>query len=325
MNVHHLAGTAWFAIRDCAMSDNIYKYISSDVFNLVFQRDGFCGVKCSFPKDYNDPFELFLGVDLTVTPELLATYRDIVQDLPQYPTTCFSKSPIVTPMWAHYAGNHSGFVLEFDAKALRHSFERIAIRNVAYKDEPDQSIVQSLQRAAVIAKPRHAIWLQSEVLGQAYFSKHKAWSYEQECRLVDEYGYSEDVAGNWILFMPIECITSVIVGRNFPAALLDATLTIAQDNELGWYRSNIGKSHAMPFLTDRADEVFVFNGENIEPAEHVCKSCSEPLAANRELCPWCSITEEDEIDAADRNPLRILDHFGELEGYYDAIDKIRGK
>lgn len=306
------------------MADKIYKYFSSDVFNLVFQREGFCGVKCSFPKDYNDPFEPFLGVDLTVSPELLATYRDIVQDLPQYPTTCFSKSPIVTPMWAHYADNHSGFVVEFDAEALRRSFERIAIRDVAYKDRPDQSIVRSLQRAAVVAKPRHAIWLQMEVLGQAYFSKHEAWTYEQECRLVDEYDYSEDVAGNRILFMPIECVTSVIVGRNFPAASLDATMTFAQGNDLDWYRSVIGKSRAMPFLTDRSDEVFVFNGECIEPAENICESCSEPIAASRELCPWCSITEEDEINAAGRNPLRILEHFGELEGYYDAIDKIGG-
>jgi hypothetical protein len=304
------------------MSANIYKYFSSDVLSLIFQREGFCGVKCSLPKDYNDPFELFLGVDLTVSPDLLATYREIVQDLPQYPTTCFSKSPIVTPMWAHYADNHSGFVLEFDAEALRRNFERIAIRDVVYRDQPDQSIVHSLQRAAVVAKPRHAIWLQMEVLGQAYFSKHVAWSYEQECRLVDEHDYCAEVDGNRILFMPIECVTSIILGRNFAAASVDATMAMAQDNDLEWYRSAIGKSHAMPYLKNRSDEVFLFNGENIEPAEKVCNACSEPIAATREFCPWCSITEQDEIDAASRNPLRILDHFGELEGYYDAIDEI---
>ena len=140
--------------------------------------------------------------------------------------------------------------------------------------------------------------------------------------MVDEHDYCAEVDGNRILFMPIECVTSIILGRNFAAASVDATMAMAQDNDLEWYRSAIGKSHAMPYLKNRSDEVFLFNGENIEPAEKVCNACSEPIAATREFCPWCSITEQDEIDAASRNPLRILDHFGELEGYYDAIDEI---
>jgi hypothetical protein len=79
-----------------------YKYFSSDVLELVFERDEFCSVKCSLPKDYNDPFELFLGVDLNVSTQCMATYREIIDEVPQFPTTCFSKSPIVPPMWAHY-------------------------------------------------------------------------------------------------------------------------------------------------------------------------------------------------------------------------------
>lgn len=46
----------------------IYKYFSYDVLDLVFAREGFCGVKCSLPKDYNDPYELFLGMDLSIPP-----------------------------------------------------------------------------------------------------------------------------------------------------------------------------------------------------------------------------------------------------------------
>jgi hypothetical protein len=41
----------------------LYKYFSSEVLELVFDRDGFCGVKCSYPQDYNDPYELFLEPD----------------------------------------------------------------------------------------------------------------------------------------------------------------------------------------------------------------------------------------------------------------------
>lgn len=101
------------------MGRKIYKYLGPDVLPLVFQAEDSVSIKFSLPKDYNDPFELFLSIDPSQTkPELLAFYRDIVQELPQRPTTCFSKSPIVTPMWAHYASNLTGFVLEFDEDLL---------------------------------------------------------------------------------------------------------------------------------------------------------------------------------------------------------------
>lgn len=57
------------------MADYIYKYFPKGSLDLVFERNGFCGVKCSLPKDYNDPFELFLGVDLNIGPQALAIYR----------------------------------------------------------------------------------------------------------------------------------------------------------------------------------------------------------------------------------------------------------
>ena len=41
------------------MSSKIYKYFSAGVLDLVFARPAFCGIKCSLPKDYNDPYELF--------------------------------------------------------------------------------------------------------------------------------------------------------------------------------------------------------------------------------------------------------------------------
>ncbi len=56
----------------------IYKYFSYDVLDLVFAREGFCGVKCSLPKDYNDPYELFLGMDLSIPPEHLAFCHDVI-------------------------------------------------------------------------------------------------------------------------------------------------------------------------------------------------------------------------------------------------------
>lgn len=303
----------------------LYKYFSSEVLELVFNRNGFCGIKCSYPQDYNDPYELFLGVSLSVPPHHLAVYREVVQDVPQYPTTCFSRSPIVTPMWAHYGKDHSGFVLEFDAEALSKHFDKIAIHDVNYRDEPDPSIAAILERAAEIAKARHAYLLRSAVLAHAYFSKHTSWTYEQECRLVDQNNLSEDIAGNRILFVPIECVKAIIVGHKTSAAAIEASRKIAEDNELDWYHAVIGKSQGLPFLKDAAGQSFVFDAESIKSAENICDSCSEPVPAGRELCPWCSITEEDNINAASRNPYRILDHLGLLEDYVNEADKVGGR
>jgi hypothetical protein len=101
------------------MPRSLYKYSPPGVLDLMFDRDGFCGIKCSYPKDYNDPYELFLSVDLKGSSDTLATYREVIRELPQYPTTCFSKAPTSSPMWAHYANNHTGFVFEFDAAAIK--------------------------------------------------------------------------------------------------------------------------------------------------------------------------------------------------------------
>ena len=295
--------------------------------DLVFQREGLCGVKCSLPKDYNDPYELFLGVDLSVSTDCLATYREIVQELPHFPTTCFSKSPIVSPMWAHYAQNHSGFVLEFDVESLRERFEEIEIRDVNYKTEPNPALAESLERVAVTKKPRHAVWLRQAVLTEAYFSKYKDWSYEQECRLVDRNRYVENIGGNDILFIPSDCVTAMIVGSNFPEDKKSHSKDVAATQGIDWYQLGIGKNLPLPYLKSADDSAFIFENGKISEALGMCENCSEPLPSGGELCAWCSITDAHADEAARGNPFRVLDHVGQLENYLSAVRDIekRGK
>lgn len=300
----------------------IYKYFSPNILEVVFQRDGFAGVKCSTPNQYNDPYELFLGVDTSVSSDLLATYQEIVQNLPQLPTTCFSKSPTVTPMWAHYAANHSGFVLEFDVDALKKTFEDIAIRDVSYKDAPDGSIEQSLQMVAATKKPRHAVWLRQTVLSEAYFSKQTSWAYEQETRLVDFNQYVEEVLGNQILFVPLDCLSSIIVGKNFSVEALDDVKALANEKGLKWFTEEVGKAQSIPYFITETGTTSIFTGDGISNAEFICESCSEPVLEGNEYCAWCAITEFDRMDAASGNPFRILDRAGILEEYFEGVRNI---
>jgi len=96
------------------MSKFLYKYIGPATLDKVFSELGHFTMKCSLPKNFNDPYELFLTLDFRERPEALAYYADVVGDLPQIPTTCFSRSPDVVPMWAHYAQNLEGFAIELD-------------------------------------------------------------------------------------------------------------------------------------------------------------------------------------------------------------------
>jgi len=307
------------------MTEKIYKYFSSNVFDLVFAREGFCGVKCSLPKDYNDPYELFLGVDLDVSTECLATYRDIIQKVKQRPTTCFSTSPIVSPMWAHYGENHSGFVLEFDVPSLKEEFKECVLREMEYRDTPNPAIAEILTKATYIMKPRHAIWLQQTVNTASYFTKHNSWSYEQEFRLVDVEGACETVDGNDILFIPNACVSSIILGSKFPTSELEKAKDFFNENKFDLYTLEIGKSYPLPFLTSASNTRHTFDGISINPAEFVCGSCEEPLVDDAEQCAWCAISEDHEADAARGNPLRMLHRIGHLDDYMAGVINIEGR
>lgn len=303
----------------------IYKYFSHDVFDLVFGRDDFCGLKFSLPRDYNDPYELFLALDLSVPTDHLATYNDIIQELPQFPTTCFSTSPIVSPMWAHYANNHSGFVLEFDTNRVAEHFPDSSIRDVAYMDKPDTDLHDLLARASVIGKPRYAAWLRDAVLSTAYFSKYADWAYEREARMVVDLEDTEDIAGNSILFLPTNCITAIIVGSKFPEAKRPSVKAISDRYELDSYGVEIGKSYPVPYLIKDENDVHIFVDGEITESEFICNSCSEPLAEDGEHCPWCRITDGHKHYAAMTNPFRILEKYGRLENYLESVKEIKRK
>ncbi len=293
----------------------IYKYFPADVLPLVAQKEGFFSLKCSLPKEYNDPYELFLSVDLSAQKELLATYKEIIEELPQFPTTCFSKSPIVSPMWAHYACNHSGFVLEFDLEQLKAHFGNARFNEIVYRDAPDPSLLKYLQMAAFRCKPRDALFLTRAVFKEGYFSKYSEWGYEREFRLVAQPDDIIDVSGVKILEVPKDCVTALIVGPHFPENFGHLVKELCQREELIAYQLKIGKSLPKPFLVGTDGAAYIFADEVITKIEQLCDTCSEPLISTTKLCTWCSIDENTATEAAQRNPFNILDQIGALESY----------
>ena len=154
----------------------IYKFFGPDAFEWLFKNEGYCGVKCSLPKDYNDPYELFLAMDFNLPSEYLAFYNEVIQEIPQYPTTCFSSSVISAPMWAHYAKNQTGFAIEFDLDEIQTHFEGNPLWEVSYRKAPHENLKAILEKAFTIKKPRYTYDLKKFAFSESYFSKY------EECR-----------------------------------------------------------------------------------------------------------------------------------------------
>ncbi|NEK15023.1 DUF2971 domain-containing protein [Rhizobium leguminosarum] len=297
----------------------IFKYFSEGVVEHAFVRDEHVGIKCSLPEDYNDPFELFLGVDLDQGSELLATYSDVVHEIPSLLTTCFSKSPVVSPMWAHYGNNHRGFVVGFDVSQIEELFPEVLIRDISYLDRASETLVRFAEMAAYRKKPRDAMALRNAVMYHGYFSKYLEWSYEQEVRAVNFEDYVEEVGGNKILYVPKQCVAAIISGAKSSAQTRQALQEAACELGAEFYIEKIGRSYPTPYLIADTRNPSVFANGEIALPDGVCGECSEPLRNKRDLCPWCSIDEMDQMTAAANNPFRILENYGLLEQYMEKF------
>ncbi|MGR5250414.1 DUF2971 domain-containing protein [Vibrio aestuarianus] len=293
----------------------IYKYFGEGVIDLVFAKDDFCNVKCSYPNDYNDPYELFLAVKRDLLPEHIAFYNEVISELPQFPTSCFSQSPIASPMWAHYANNHSGFVLEFDLEKLQEKFEGNPVWEVSYRTEPHPNLSQILARAAQTLKPRHVKELQDYTFVEAYFAKYDEWSYEKEVRFVDTLGVTTKIAEMDILEIPMSCVTKILVGPRASEEFVSKSLDVANDNGISWLKQVIGKSNPKPYFLDATKAAYRFENGELAQADKLCISCTEPLIDTDDQCPWCRVTDQHAENAAMNNPFRMLEKAGLLEKY----------
>lgn len=305
---------------------SLYKLFpkDEDLIQKIFIRDYFCAIKCSLPKDYNDPYELFLGLDTSVSTRDLAFYNDVIQEIPQLPTTCFSRLIVSLPMWAHYGSNNMGYAIEYDDKILKERFPDASIQNMNYVSEPSKNIAKTLQMASGTLKPRYLQFLRQTVMYNAYFSKLEEWSYEKECRFVGTGNYTEKVDSNDILFIPISAVKSIILGKNISQTNKDRLIEISKKYKIKVYNFNISKTSSSPFLTDLDGESFVFDKEKEEiiSAHKTCKNCPQPLFTESEICEICSITESHKQDAIDRNTFRLLHHAGILDQYLKEFNSI---
>ncbi|EEF78583.1 DUF2971 domain-containing protein [Methylophaga thiooxydans] len=303
----------------------IYKYLGPDILDKAFADEGFCSFKCSYPNEFNDPYELFLTIDYNQPPDILAHYNEVIGEIPQIPTTCFSTSPEVVPMWAHYAHNHCGVVVEIDEEKVLESFPAVRFDDVEYRDEPAPELLDMLYRAAHIGKPRYHYFLQSGVLNAAYFTKQSCWSYEMERRLLIDQAFITKLENGLQLFkIPQGCVTALITGHQATRDTIEQVKSLSEKIGADQYEFRIGRSSSRPYFIALDGSTLLFDTDSLVKASSKCEKCSEPTK-NTNLCPWCSVQSQHQNYAAGRNPLRMMQHFGMLEDYYKSMDEIGRK
>ena len=184
------------------MSDafSFYKYVSKPDALLIINNKT---LMFTNPLDFNDPFDIapvFPEVGLSKfhsrtlqkhgqSPELFGRKRiDYLKSmdftelrknfLKSWGVTCFSRSPFILPLWAHYADNHKGCVLEF--RITEKMSNQIRENNGVLED-----IVFPLNVTYNKKRPK-AYDENGIVTGQSaqniLLTKDTAWAYEQEMR-----------------------------------------------------------------------------------------------------------------------------------------------
>lgn len=307
------------------MGKNLYKYVNPEHAVDVLGCVDHVTLKCSYPKDFNDPYELFLAIDPKIEPNHLAFYAEVIGEIPQRPTTCFSLSPTVTPMWAHYADSLQGFVIEFNEELLAQHFYQSEFGDVEYRDTPNENVSELLYHASIIGKPRYTYFLRSAVFNAAYFTKATCWNYEFERRMVVQDAAIRRVGNLLLIDVPKSCISALICGPRASPKTIETVRNKARELGCEYYEIKIGKGSAEPFFVDENNKTYVFNGAAISKADNVCSLCNEPLATELELCALCRMDDSHKLQAAQRNVYRILADRGLLADYIDGMDEIGRK
>jgi len=187
---------------------HFFKYMSSDVAKIVLTDST---LRFTHPNKFNDPFDYYptssaLGANKFIKrvqseqPSLQknkTNFKNIIKNssilrsrefrdltAKQFCITCFSKTPFSLPMWAHYANNHDGCVIEF--RELNEKENSEALKNFRSSQENPYlipfDVTYSNKRPSVFDANGQT---NTEDNGfMAALIKAKVWEYEQEVRTI---------------------------------------------------------------------------------------------------------------------------------------------
>ncbi|WP_226092961.1 DUF2971 domain-containing protein [Dickeya oryzae] len=186
---------------------SFYKYVNKKDALLIINNGTLFFTN---PLNFNDPFDVFPCVPkegLSKYYKYILRHHNILPDVhgkkkkstlnniniddmraefsKKWAVTCFSKSPFILPLWAHYADNHKGCVLEFRVNSAISNY----IVECLDKGCMDNEVIYPLD--VVYSKKRPRLYdkdgiVTGEIAQNIILTKDEAWSYEQEMRCFRE-------------------------------------------------------------------------------------------------------------------------------------------
>ena len=151
------------------------------------------------PSSLNDPYDCYISSKINGK---IQSIRDT--EMKTVYVCSMTKSCDDLLMWAHYASNHRGYVVEYDVEKLKKIEEKQIeeFSEVGYSDDIIQYNLLNFHKA-------------EEKIVQAIFHKSSCWSYEQEVRSACYYDRLETGFKDFVL--PDNAITAICLGSHFIA------------------------------------------------------------------------------------------------------------
>jgi hypothetical protein len=284
-------------------------------------------LRFGLPKDYNDPYELFLLPDGELDGvEERAFYEFFLRNLPQVPVTCFSRRPDSVVMWAHYCQLGSGVCLAIDEEAILSEVDLAYLEDVVYSDEPARVATSLVARACTTKKLRHTESVLASANLAAYLTKRRDWAYERECRMIVLPDAVFQKNNMLLARFTAHCLKYVIVGPKATKETSDHVKRWADKSGVDLLEMQCSRRRHDPFFT-ADNRTFEWASDRFEASPFRCAVCREPLVKQLSLCEWCQITEGEKRAAGQRNAMVLALHLGVMKGVPFALEglELRGK
>lgn len=234
-------------------------------------------VRVTQPKFFNDPFEtainssLLSGIWLNELKNyglgdedfLINHLRHNSEVDPSIGILSLTKSPNNLLMWAHYANEHKGIVVEVD---VNHSFFNSKSSGFSGKCFEIQYTNERRETTDYLKN-------ESGLPPRALLKKSTEWSYEKEVRFFLTKGYVEVSATSpdvWLCQLPKDVIKSIIVGvrsnkwhviYHFFKAVLTGTLSEDTKLYLSRIKNDVYEIEYVPFCNFEEICKIIYRGE----------------------------------------------------------------
>jgi hypothetical protein len=303
----------------------IFKYVSPDAVPKVFEDAKELSIRFGLPKNYNDPYELFLKPDPPLEAEEQRAFYDyFLGKVAEAPVACFSRRPDSVVMWAHYAKEAAGICLSFDEDTVVDQLPIAYVGNIEYADGPATISATIVEYAYATGKRRHTLRLIEVAHRAAYFTKRADWQYEAERRIVVTPDAVENRNGVLLGRVSPRALRHIILGPRVALDVKELCRARAQQWGVSLIELRIGARTFVPFFTSPDMGATTWSGTDFQRVANVCGGCGEPAELSESgKCQWCSITEEVKNSAPKRSLLTLSLSLGIDKGLPLAFDGIK--